>query len=247
MSAWFQDETFWETFEPILFNEERVALARIEAEKVAGLLGLTPGAKLLDLCCGVGRHSVEFARQGFSVTGVDLNQAYLDRARSRAEAENLAIEFVQSDMRDFIRARAFDGAVNLFTSLGYFDDPADNLRVLTNVHTSLKAGARFVIDVLGKEILARIFQERVWRNAPDGSLILEEHHLRSGWDRIENRWILIKGDRREEFSFSHWLYSGAELAAMLRQAGFREVQLYGSLSRTPYDHRAERLVAVSVK
>jgi SAM-dependent methyltransferase len=247
VTAWFEDEAFWETFRPILFNDERMGLAPIEAEKLIRLLGLKQGAKLLDLCCGIGRHSVEFAQQGIAVTGVDLNEAYLQRARSRAEAENLPIEFVHSDMRDFLRGGFFDGAVNLLTSLGYFDDPADDVHVLSNVHASLRAGGKFVIDILGKEVLARVFQERQWRTASDGSLVLEEHHLHNGWDRIENRWILMKDNRRQEFTFSHWLYSGAELAAMLRQAGFRQVELYGNLFGTPYDHRAERLVALSTK
>jgi hypothetical protein len=100
---------------------------------------------------------------------------------------------------------------------------------------------------MGKEVLARRFQERLWHSLPDGTIMLEEHKLRSGWDWIENRWILIRGSERREFTLAHWLYSAAELAAMLKQCGFKDVALYGSLAATSYDHRAERLVAVAEK
>ncbi len=244
MSTWHEDDSFWEAFAPFLFTAERIERARVEVDSVIKLLGVQPGTRILDLCCGVGRHSIELARRGYAVTGVDRTHAYLERARQQAQAENLAIEFVESDMRAFSRPGAFDGATNLFTSFGYFEDPADDLKAARNLFEVLKPGARAVIDVLGKEVLARTFVPRTWESLPDGTLVLQEHKLRSGWDWIENRFLLIGHKRRREMTFSHRLYSGSELAALLRQAGFSEVALYGNLAGAPYDNRAERLVAV---
>ncbi len=247
MAAWHEEYTFWESLGPFMFTAELIERARSDLDGALKLLGVAPGARVLDLCCGVGRHSLEMARRGYAVTGVDRTRSYLEQARQQAAAENLAAEFVDSDMRAFARPGAFDGAINLQTSFGYFEDSADDLRVARNLCESLRPGARAIVDVAGKEVLARIFVERNWETLPNGWLMLQERKLRSGWDRIEERWILIGQKSRREHSFALRLYSGAELAALLKGAGFSEVALYGNLTGTPYDIQAERLVAVASK
>ncbi len=198
MTAWYENDDFWETVAPVLFNRERIDLAPQQVDQVIALLRLNSGAGVLDLCCGIGRHALELARRGHVVTGVDRTRAYLKRARAQAAAEDLKIEFIESDARAFRRAGAFDGAINLFTSFGYFEDPAEDLKVAENLHASLKPGARLVVDLIGKENLARRFRERDWHENTDGTLVLEDRKLRNGWDWLENRWILIKGGERKE-------------------------------------------------
>jgi SAM-dependent methyltransferase len=247
MASWWQDEEFWNSFGPYFFTEERVEGSAAEVEKLVSLLDIAPGAAVLDLCCGIGRHSVEFARLGYRVTAVDLTTPFLAAARERAEREKLTIEFVRSDMRQFLRPVAFDAAVNLVTSFGYFDDQADDLRAARNLCESLKPGARLIVEMMGKETLARKFVPRQWEAALDGALVLTDHRVHSGWDWIENRWIVIKGAERKELNFSLRLYSAVELGAVLRQAGFETVEFFGNLAGAPYDHLAERLVAVASK
>jgi SAM-dependent methyltransferase len=104
---------------------------------------LPAGAAVLDLGCGTGRHSKRLACSGFDVTGVDLSAESLRRARTNERAN---LRFVRQDMRlPFGRGR-YDCVVNLFTSFGYFEDPADNLTVIRNVAESLKPGGTFVLD-----------------------------------------------------------------------------------------------------
>ncbi|MFQ5595926.1 MAG: class I SAM-dependent methyltransferase, partial [Anaerolineae bacterium] len=233
MTAWHEDDVFWEAWAPQMFTEQRWEMASEEVDAVIQLLDLSPGAHVLDLCCGPGRHSLELARRGFRITGVDRTPAYLDQARRLATEEGLEVEFVQADMRDFRRPETFDGAVNLFTAFGYFEDPAEDLQVVQNLHASLKPGGRLVMEMMGKEVLARIFLESNWQETDDGVLVLEKRKIRSGWDWIDNRWIIIDGEERREFAVGHRLYSGAELAALLRQAGFDSVELYGALAGGP--------------
>jgi SAM-dependent methyltransferase len=247
MTDWYADDSFWETFQSYMFDPRRLALTGAEVDQMSSLLGLQSGAAVLDLCCGLGRHSIEFARRGFKVTGVDLTTSYLDQARTSASNENLKIEFVQSDMREFSRPAAFDGAINFFTAFGYFDDPADDAKVARNLCDSLKPGGRLIIDLNGKETIARKFRERDWRTRDDGAIVLEERRLLDGWKRLESRWTRISGNERRESTLTLRLYSGAELESLLRGAGFREVSLYGNLSATPYDQSAERLIAVASK
>ena len=220
MSAWHEDDAFWETFGPYMFTDERLELARSEVDSLIRLLGLDPGAKVLDLCCGTGRHSIEFARRGFAVTGVDRASYFLDHARKRAADAALPIEFVQADARAFERTGAFDAAVNLFTSFGYFDDPADDLKVARNLCSSLKSGGRAVVDIIGKEVLARNFRERDWHSCPDGTLFLEERKLIGAWERIESRWTLASaaGIKEGAIALRLLLGHGVSRAPRARQA-----------------------------
>jgi SAM-dependent methyltransferase len=244
---WYDDDKFWEAVAPILFSDERCGeAAGKEVGQVLTLLGAPPGAHLLDLCCGPGRHTVELARRGYSVTGVDRTAAYLEQARRQTDQEDLSTEFVRADMLNYCRNSAFDGVLNLFTSFGFFETDEEELQVLTNVFESLKPNGRFIIDILGKEVLARKFQSRSWQSTADGTvLLLEERKIRSGWGSIDNRWLVFNEAGRHEFRFTLHVYSGMELKTLLQRAGFKEVALYGSLDGAPYDNEATRLVAVA--
>jgi SAM-dependent methyltransferase len=245
MTDWYDDDSFWETFQNYMFDPRRLGLAVAEVDQMVSLLGLQSGAAVLDLCCGIGRHSIEFARRGFKVTGVDRTTPYLDQARASAAKENLKIEFVLSDMREFSRPATFDAAINFFTAFGYFENPADDARVARNLFDSLKPGGRLIVDMNGKEIMARKFRERDWGTREDGAIVLEERRVLDGWKRVESRWTWIRGGERRSSTLLVRLYSGAELESLLHEVGFRDVSLYGSLAATPYDQNADRLVAVA--
>jgi len=246
VKGWHEDDRLWEATAPLLFSERRWAAAPEEVENIISLLQLPPGASVLDLCCGLGRHSLELVRRGFRLTGVDRTDSYLEEARRRAEAEGLEIEFVREDMRRFRRPGAFDGAINLFTSFGYFEDPEEDKQVLENVYASLRPGGKFLIDTMGKEVLARIFRERDWVEE-DGLILLEERRLHDGWSWMETRWIILQDGKQEEFTLKLRLYSGTELAALLQEVGFGGIELFGNLEGKPYDHNARRLVALAQK
>ena len=91
---------------------------------------LKPGASVLDLCCGQGRHSVQLAKRGFQVTGLDLNAEYLDLASKAAEAAKVTIETVAADMREIPFENKFDAIVNMYSSFGYLESEAEDLKVL---------------------------------------------------------------------------------------------------------------------
>jgi SAM-dependent methyltransferase len=242
--VWHDDDAFWEALAPWFFHEERLERTQAEVDQLLELLGLEAGAAVLDLCCGPGRHSLELARRGFAVTGVDRTAEYLARARRGAAAEGLDVELVHEDMRSFVRPGAFDAAVSLFTSFGYFRDIEEDRTVLRHLRACLKGGGRLVMELMGKEVLAAKFRPRDW-DERDGALLLQERQVADGWSWIDNRWILIDGTGRREFTVSHRLYSAGELRRELLDAGFADVALYGGLDGSPYDHNAGRLVAVA--
>jgi SAM-dependent methyltransferase len=244
--SWHEDDEYWRTWTWVMFSPRHLAAAPEEVDRVIALLNLKPGAHILDLCCGIGRHSPELARRGFVVTGVDRTQHYLDIARQAAQKAGVTLELLRADMREFIRPDSFNAVLNLFTSFGYFEDPEDDRRVVTNMCRSLKPGGKLVIDVMGKEVLASVFRERDWREE-DGTLILEERKVSNNWSRIENRWILIKDGKRHENRLSLRLYSATELETLLKSCGFGSVSIYGDFTGAPYDQNARRLVTVACK
>ncbi|MGD2110852.1 MAG: class I SAM-dependent methyltransferase [Phycisphaerae bacterium] len=244
---WHEDDTFWLETEAAVFTEERWTQAVVDVDRVLALTNPAKDAAILDLGCGVGRHALEFARRGYRVTGVDRTQAYLDQAVNKAKHEKLNAEWVQADMREFRRNGEFDLVVNLLTTFGYFEDRAEDERVAANACASLKPGGAFIIELMGKEVIARIFRPFDWQRLPDGTLFLEERKLSSDWTRLCARWILIKGDRRVEREFELRLYAASELKQLLLKVGFVQVDACGSLDGRPYDHEAERLALVARK
>jgi len=246
MRPWHELDEFWEAFGPTLFAQEHWSAAPIEVNGIISLLQLQPGMSILDLCCGPGRHSLELARRGFYVTGVDRTRRYLDRGATQAEREGLQIEFVHEEMRNFCRPSTFDAVINVYTSFGYFENPQEDRQVAMNISRSLKPGGVLVMEMMGKEVLARVFQERSWHEE-DGVLILEERKIRNGWDWIDSRWILFQDGRRIEKTVSLRLYSAAELTSLLATCGFARAEVYGDLAGSAYDHTAKRLVVVGHK
>ncbi len=243
---WHEQDSFWEMFAPVIFHNKVMQATPQEIEQLLSLLELQPGSSICDLCCGVGRHSLELARRGFKVTGVDRTALYLEEAKKKAHAEGLDIEFVLEDIRNFCRPNSFDAAINLYTSFGYFEEPIDSKTALENIYKSLQNGSKLIMDLMGKEVLARIFQERDWREE-NGVILLEERKLGKNWSFIESRWILIKNGKKYERKFYPRLYSAIELCDLLRSCGFKQVETYGGLDGSPYDQTAKRLVVVAHK
>jgi len=244
--SWHDDDSFWELFAPFMFPEERVSSTPAEVDQILSLMNLDEGAAILDMGCGPGRHSLELARRGFQVTGVDRTAYFLKRARENAEFEELSVEFVQSDMRAFERPASFNVALSLYTTFGYFAEPAENQAVLSNIYKSLEQAGRLIVDVTGKEVLARIFREKNWQEL-DNTFFIEQRRVSKNWSWIENRWILINDQQRIDYNVSHWVYSASELVSMLSECGFETVDIFGGLDGSPYDQNATRLVAVAGK
>jgi len=244
--GWFEDQKFWEDFRSVLFHKDRMRSTSEQVDKIVEILDLNVGDKILDLCCGVGRHTLEFARRGYEVTGVDLTERYIEGGEKKAKKEGLDVEFVKSDMRDFKRENTYDAAINFFSSFGYFIDEKDNLKVIENVHSSLKNSGKFLLDVMGKKVMAREFTQKAEGRLDDGYFI-EERYIKGDWDLLENRWTLIKDNQVHEGTFYIKIYSAQELKKMLGRAGFTKTDIYGDLERSEYGDEAERLIAVACK
>jgi SAM-dependent methyltransferase len=245
-NEWFDDDALWRDTYPFMFPETRFADTPGEAAELLALVK-PAGKAVLDLCCGPGRYAVALAERGFSVTGVDRTAFLLGKARARAKAAGVRVEWVRSDMRDFVRPEAFDLALSMYTSFGYFDNKDEDTGVLRNVLASLRPGGTLVIQTMGKERLAKIFLATTSQRLPDGSQLIQHHETFDDWTRVRNEWVLIRKGRARTFRFHHTVYSGQELKERMLEAGFADVKLYGSLGGDAYDSNARWLVAVGRK
>ncbi|MGA2545153.1 MAG: class I SAM-dependent methyltransferase [Rectinemataceae bacterium] len=242
---WFEDEEFWTAYAPIMFDEERWAEVPAIVDAIELLVRPSPGASVLDACCGPGRHSLEFASRGYQVTGIDITEAYLEAARESAAAYGVETRFLHADLRHFSAERPFDLAINLYTSFGYFTDPADDRAALRRIRAALRTGGALVLEMTGKETAARDFTagESFERG---GWAVRTEFAVVGAWEGLRNRWILTRGDEVLDHTFVIRLYSGTELKTALLDAGFSTVRIMGAFDRSPYDQTAASLVALAI-
>ena len=134
---WFGEE--YKLVYPHRNEEEAVQQVEFLLQRIP----LPEGAKILDLCCGCGRHAVELKERGYDVIGLDLSEELLEMACSRADERCQDMDFIQCDMREIPYENHFDLIVNFFTSFGYFADEADNQKALSAIANALKPGGKY--------------------------------------------------------------------------------------------------------
>jgi SAM-dependent methyltransferase len=200
-----------------------------EVEFISSALTAAPGAEILDVGCGYGRHAIELVQRGYNVTGLDLSLPLLIRAADEAQRRSLSVNFVHADMREMAFEKQFDGAYSMLTSFGYFDEET-NLRVAERIGRALKPGKRFLLDIINRDYVVADLPVRVWWEGT-GCVVLEEVDFNFHTSRINtHRSIVFEDGRQLEQELSVRAYSLHEIGRLLRQAGFRVIDVSGGLA-----------------
>ncbi|PNG52242.1 dTDP-3-amino-3,6-dideoxy-alpha-D-glucopyranose N,N-dimethyltransferase [Variovorax sp. WDL1] len=192
-----------------------------EAYLLSRILPLASHSKILDICCGFGRLSGKMYSLGYDVTGIDISAVQLSMARS----ENQGPRYLAMDMRA-PPLEKFDALLSMFTSFGYFADPADDIHMLKTWASRLRPDGILVMELADMECA------RTKLPALDTSFVRHtldvEEHCQMDW----KRGIFKVAYRQGDTEFTCWtrLYEKEKLRDFLLHAGFREVQLFGDLA-----------------
>lgn len=241
-SCWYKD-WFDSPYYHLLYSnhDEKEAMEFIRLLSVS--LGLPPGARLLDLACGKGRHSLALHRLGYDVTGVDLSPASIREARTQ-ETDGLA--FFEHDMRRPFMINYFDGVFNFFTSFGYFESRNDNRLVVDAVCKALHRGGYFVIDFLNAA-----WVEKMIAANPSGEKTAGNVHFE--WNKtIENGFIrkairISDGEKQFEYSESVQLLRPADFENLLGRY-FTIEKSFGDYSLGAFrEDQSPRLILIARK
>ncbi len=229
---------------------------RLQIEWLWRRLGLSAGARLLDVTCGPGLYAVEFARRGCTVTGVDFGPASIAYARDLARAEGVAgrCTFIRQDVRQMAFPDAsFDAALLLYGQLAVFR-PAEARALLRQIARSLRPGGRLCLELLDPERVDKT--DSTWWFTDDRGLWGEGPFLHLG----ERFWLAEEGASVERYQILHLqtgvlteihlcdqTYSPQTMSGMLEEAGFDEVTVYRAWDGLPLYDAPEWLVYVAKK
>ena len=233
--AWF-NTPYYHT----LYKNRDNSEAKAFIEKIIDYLHLEKGAKVMDLACGKGRHSITLNENGLDVIGLDLSDESIAYAK---KFENKKLAFDVHDMREIYKADYFDVIFNLFTSFGYFDDEQDNFKVFDAVKKQLKANGTFVFDYLNAEkIVANLipYEEK----EIDGIIFKISKSV------TENQFIKKEIDfyaDEQDWHFEEYvkiLYK-KDFENLIEQADFKVKTIFGNYKLEPFDPvNSDRLILI---
>ena len=253
-------ETFWWTdfFDDIYADiglvpaTDRAQFARTATARfIVDTLRLEAGKTVLDQCCGIGRLSLPLADIGVRVIGVDQAPGYAARAQKAADADGLPATFYTHDAFEFVAPEPCDAAFNWFTSFGYHEDDAVNRRMLDRAYESLKPGARFALEYMSVPKVLREFRachlDRL-HQAGEELWLIQEPEFDFAAGMIRCTWTFVRPDKSHEIRrVENRAYMPGELVALLRVAGFENIELLGSIEGEPFDRLSRRCIVVGQK
>jgi SAM-dependent methyltransferase len=244
---WCCDDSFWIAFYPYMFCLDGEISCNIEnvtdnpfghkgeIDSIISMVDLDQNSQILDLCCGVGRHSIPFALRGHHVTAVDGSPFLLNIGKHYAENNLILkekIEWLLEDMRHFNRINTYDIIINMYSSFGYFNDKEDDLKVLKNMYHSLKIDGVLFIETISRETYI-IRQDTntlcTYQTLSNGTSVERNRELSEDETKVYCQWKLLDHTHNSYHSF-HTIcnvYSKQDLIELLWQVGFSKVEVFG--------------------
>lgn len=241
MSNWYE-KSFGEDY-LLVYKHRDFAGAYEEVKQMMSWLNLPQGAKVFDLCCGMGRHSSALADFGYEVTGMDLSTVLLREARKSDHKRR--VTWLQGDMRQVPNVGPFAAVVNLFTSFGYFEQDEENAKVFTQIDKLLETEGKFIIDFLNAEYVKKHLVPSSERK--EGETLIQEFRT------IESGFVCKRINIRDHSEVRQYvervkLYGLEDFKAFLSKTTLVIDHVYGNYEGAPYDaNTSKRLIIVGHK
>ncbi|MGD1844871.1 MAG: class I SAM-dependent methyltransferase [Salibacteraceae bacterium] len=237
-AAWYA--TWFDTpYYHLLYANRDEAEARQFIRHLIDFIQPSPQARFLDLACGRGRHSIFLHQLGYNTTGVDLSQQSIAFAQQHLKT---GLDFQVHDMREVFRPQGFEMVFNLFTSFGYFDDPADNLKVLKAVRENLVTDGCFILDFFNAHW--------VKKHIPHEARVVREDiifHTSKRWNGQQIVKTIEFKDRGRSYTFQENVtaFTLAEFERLFQESGFRILHIFGDYTLGSYQEAtSDRLILV---
>ncbi len=232
---------------------------KAEADFLVKALQCQARAHLLDVPCGNGRLSLELARRGYRVTGVDISEEFIEEARASVMGmtdqppataggsdSQPRVEFIRGDMRNIEGEAIYNGAYCFGNSFGFLAY-ADMEKFLNGLARALKPGARFIVETgMAAESAIPKFEAETSHQIEDILLTIKEQYLAEA-SCIDTEYVFERNGMSESRLAKHWIYTAAEIRRMLERAGFAVLSLYGSLKCEPFVLGADELFVIARK
>ena len=232
-----------EVFLPWMEGMKKRAPAEVEGlQKIFEKHNIPEGSRILDLASGIGRISINLAKAGYEVVGIDISPFYLQYARKWAQREKVSdkVVFLIGDMRNAAQQlreeeeKRFDAVVNFGTSMGFYGEKQD-VRTFANLHGVTSSRAILVIETVNRDYLVKNFQENSVSEL-NGIEWHEARKLNLESSYMENNWRFYRKTRGSldlllEVPINHRVYSLHELKQMINSASWEYLESYGSTER----------------
>jgi SAM-dependent methyltransferase len=239
---WYED-AFGDLY-TVLYAHRSVEAAAPEAAFAAQVLGLEPADRLLDLCCGGGRHLVHLSKIVRFAAGLDYSRALLQEGRGLLGASG---RLVRADMRAVPFHAAFDAVTNFFTSFGYFQDCAENMQVIRDTANALKPGGRFFIDYVNPAYVRDTLDAESERTI--GAYQIHECRWIDDETKRVNKVMRVQRDGKTIATLgeSVRLYEEPELRALLEGEGLVCEAIFGNYNGVPLARHEPRMIVAGRK
>ncbi|MBI5867528.1 MAG: methyltransferase domain-containing protein [candidate division Zixibacteria bacterium] len=229
------------------YNSSDMKAAPREASFVRKTLRLRRGQRVLDECCGYGRHAILLAQSGLVVTGFDRNRFFLNKARRDAAKAGVKLTWVEGDVRAMSFEPVFDAAINMFTAIGYFESDEENYQVVARAVAALKPGGQFFLDTINRDMIVRNFERTSWKEIA-GGVSMETRTADWVHSRLNvKKTMIFSSGRRRRIAFSLRVYSIAEMIGMFERAGLAVTHTFGNFNGKEFTLDSPRIIVVGRK
>ncbi len=223
-----------------LLTEERT---RKEVDFLLSHLPLAAKTTVLDVGCGFGRHSVELAKRGFRVTGIDPAEAMITAAKIRAAETAVPIQFSQTPAETFVTDEPFAAAICLFTTLGQHSAAGENSGLVSRVYDALKSGGYFVVEAPQRETAVRQLKPTdTFGQGERYTAVTRQYHADE--QTITETFTQVAPEGNREFLLRYRLYSCEELTDLMVNAGFTIVGIFGDYDGTPLAAASATMIVI---